>query len=646
MARTQSNQPEDSPHNERLPAWVFALVGAAAAVVYLNTLANGFVFDDIPIVVQNSNIRAFSKIGAIFTSGYGAGTQLGFTALYRPIVILSLAANYQLGGLSAWHFHLFNVLVHAANSLLVLLLAFRLTRNRFAAIAAALLFALHPVNTEAVAPVVGRTDLLGTVFALGALLLYAKSTEGERRSRWLLAASLGCLAGGLLSKEHAVTVVGLIMLWDLAVRDRDFGKFARSFLRRLLYPYSLFIGVVCVYLVVRYVVVGGIGVGGTISVLDNPLAALEQPARFFTAGKVAVAYVSRLIAPVTLAHDYSYPQIGPANIAESIGALFVFAVVVWALVHSYRQSKPAFYGVAFFVIGFSIVSNLAFLIGTIMAERLLYMPGVGFCILAGILLSEGRRYAAQKKNAEFAARLAVAVLAVVCVFFGTRTIARNGDWRSQLTLYRQAVQVAPNNAKVRMGYGQTLSEHGDYEHALFQFEQSLKLLMPNTDNRFSYVIADIHFDIANIYKNQGRLAEAADEYATALKFNPQRAETLFNYGKTLYASGRPVDALATFRKVLRLDEKFYEAHNEMGIAHEMLREYRAAEKSYLECIEIEPRFAQAHRNLGLLYVTKLGEGDKAVLHLEKTLELDPDQPDAGKLREALRRYHEQRGGSR
>ncbi len=577
MAQDQSKIPADSSQRLHLRTWTLVAVGAAAILAYVLTLNNGFVFDDIPVVRDNPLARGLSSTPRIFASGYAKGTRMGTTGLYRPLTVTSFAANYQAGGPSPWHYHLVNMLIHTANAVLVVLLVFRLTRSSFTAAVAGWLFALHPVNSEAVAPVVGRTDLLATFFVLGALIFYAKSLKNGKHRPLFLAASLTCLAGGLLSKEHAVVALGLVMLWDIVTREGGFKEFFRSLGRRLLYPYSLFIGVVIVYLGVRLAVVGGIGVGGTVSVLDNPLVALSQPARFFTAGKVMLAYIFRLVAPVTLAHDYSYPQITPATASESIAALFVIAVVVWALIYSYRRNRNVFFGIAFFAIGFVIVSNLVFLIGTIMAERLLYLPGIGFCIVVAILLDAGRRSLSRKWSAR---RTRIAVLVVLPALFAlllARTLRRVGDWHSQLTLYRQAVTVVPYNAKVRMTYGQILSKKGDYDEALVQFEKSLSLLEPYGESRLRSFAAEIHFDMANIYKKQG-------------KFDP---------------------ALAGYQAALKL----------------------------------RPDFAMAHRNLAFLFITRPAQAHKAIHHLERTLELDPDQPDAHKYREILRRYYEQEGKS-
>jgi len=646
LARETETTPPDRGLTGRLPRWIPLLVAAAAFLVYVNTLGNGFVFDDIPIVVENPNIRGLSKIPLIFTSGYGEGTQLGFTALYRPIVILSLAVNYQIGGLAPWHYHLVNCLLHAANALLVVFLASRISRRLFIITAAGLLFALHPVNTEAVAPVVGRTDLLGTFFSLCSLLLYAKYISAQKRRIPLLAGSLACLAAGLLSKEHAVVVPGLIMLWDVVKRDGSIWIYAGEFPRRLLTRYSLFILVVAAYLCVRFAVVGSIGVGGTISELDNPLTALGQPTRFFTAGKVSLAYLSRLLVPVTLSHDYSYPQIQPAGAAEGLAFIFVAAVFAWLLVHFLRKDGRIFYGLAFFAIAFSIVSNLVFIIGTIMAERLLYLPGVGFCLAVAVLLSAGKHSLHMKISKTFGQWAVISFLTVVCILFATRTIIRNADWRSQLTIYQQAVRVVPYNAKVRMGYGQTLSEHRRYYEALDQFGHALKLLGPDREKRFAYIAADILFDMANIYKKEGRFEEAISTYGEARKLRKDRPEFIFNLGRTLLAAGRPGEAVEMFENYLKKDPEYHEAHNELALALEALGDYRGAKKSFLESIRLKPDYAKAHRNLALLYVVKLNEHEKAIPHLEKTLKFDPGQPDADKFREAIRQYRKQKGNPR
>jgi tetratricopeptide (TPR) repeat protein len=636
----------ESPRPEGLPAWALVAVAAAAFLIYANTLSNGFVFDDIPVVVQNPNIRGLSRIPHIFSSGYGEGTQLGFTALYRPIVILTLAANYQAGGLAPWHYHLVNAFIHGVNALLVLLLAFRLTRSQFASVAAAFIFALHPVNTEAVAPVVGRTDLLGTFFVLCSLILYAKYAQSDRSGRSLLAGSLACLAGGLLSKEHAVILPGLVILWDLAARDATVRDFLHAFPGRLLRVYSLFIGVVAAYLFVRLAVVGSLGVGATISVLDNPLMALGQPARFFTAAKVSLMYLSRLLAPTTLVHDYSYPLIRPATFPEAFAALFVLAIFAWALYYSYRKNRCVFYGLAFFAIGFSIVSNLVFLIGTIMAERLLYLPGIGFAIAAGALLEAGREHLAGLKTRALAVAAAVGVLTAVCVLFGIRTALRNRDWHSQRTLYEQAIRVVPNNAKIHTGYAETLSESGELNLALVEFSKALALLDEKEPKYFPYVVADILFDMANIYKKQGLYDDAVRLYEKVLALRSDRPEFLFNYGRALYAARRYEEARGAFDKYIAKDPAYDAAYNELGLTLEELGDYGGAEKAFLKCIELAPGNASACRNLGFLYLLKFPEGEKAIPYFERSLALDPDQPDAAAMSEFVRRYHQNRGGGR
>ena len=128
--------------------------------------------------------------------------------------------------------------------------------------------------------------------------------------------------------------------------------------------------------------------------------------------------------------------------------------------------------------------------------------------------------------------------------------------------------------------------------------------------------------------------------------SPGHLETMFNYGKALLESGKPGAARKIFSETVRRDPTYHEAFNELGLAHEALGKYREAEKAYLDCVRIKPDYAPVHRNLFMLYGQQLPDSDKAAYHLQRTLELDPDQPDADRFREFLRRYRRQKEGGR
>jgi len=329
----------------------------------------------------------------------------------------------------------------------------------------------------------------------------------------------------------------------------------------------------------------------------------------------------------------------------------VLAMFAWALIYSYMKNRLVFYSLAFFAIGLSIVSNLVFIIGTIMAERLLYLPGIGFAIAAGALLEAGRQYLSKKKSPKLATMSAAVLLGVVCILFAVRTVIRTFDWRSQLTIYQQAIRAVPYNSKVRMGYGQTLSELGKYDQALEEFGKALALLGPERDTKFTYVVADVLFDMANILKKQGAYDKAIAKYEEALALWGGRPEFLFNYGHALYMSRRFPEALNVYTAYLKKSPENHEAYNALGLIHEALGEYGAAEKSYLKSIQLRPEYPQPHKNLGLLYGSSQKNENKSIKHLELYLKYAPkdvrtsSDPDMPKIEAALRRYRRQKGES-
>ena len=184
--------------------------------VYGNSLVNGFVHDDKPVVAENRLIRDPGNLGRIFASGYWTTREAPVAELYRPLVVASFALNHRIGGPGPFGFHLVNLLLHAWVSWLVFRLGKDLAGSRAAAWAAGLLFAIHPVHTEAVAPVVGRSELLAAGFALWALLLHRRAgTAGAPRLRLLFAAG-ACYFASALSKENALVLPAILLLADLA----------------------------------------------------------------------------------------------------------------------------------------------------------------------------------------------------------------------------------------------------------------------------------------------------------------------------------------------------------------------------------------------------------------------------------------------
>lgn len=503
------------PAARRAAWWPGALIAAlAAAAVYANGIPGDFVFDD-KLIQRDARIRDFDVV-AIFTTEYWGGYAGTTGDLYRPLTIFSYALNKAVTGLSSPWFHAVNVLLHGAASALLVLLIDALFRDRRLALASGLLFATHPVHTEAVTGIVGRAEVLAALFLLAALYLHATREPLWRLpDRRRIALGLGAYFCALLSKETAIVGLGLLALVDWvrwsALAPRDRGRFlppARTLI-------GLHAGVAVLYLALRGAVLG--------KLLTQPprrpgLLFLEPlGTRLLTVFEIFAVNLKLLFWPVTLSADYSYrqvPVVSEITAPVAAGALAA-ALLLAALVRAVRsRALPAAFALGFFVVAYSVVSNVI-PIGVLVAERLLYLPSVGFCAAvawAGVWVAN--RLAAVPRAASLR-HLPAALLGVVLALYSARTVARNLDWRDAETIYRATLEASPDCHAAHFNYAAIVMQRDDRESN----ELALKHLLRANE------IHDRDFpcwvNLANVYLRLGRAEEARDAARQGLERWPK-----------------------------------------------------------------------------------------------------------------------------
>jgi tetratricopeptide (TPR) repeat protein len=520
-----------------------AVVALLAVLPYLNGLDGGFVFDDVGVIRDNPQIQRDPPL-ALFVTTYEPG------ALYRPLTMLTYVANARLdhapGG-----FHAVNLALHLMVSLLVLALARRLLAAPMAAFAAAALFAVHPIHSEAVTGIVGRAELLAALAGLATLLAFARALDehGARRAAWY-GASLLAFALGLLAKESAFTVIGLLAVvhWRLAPRHRLGSHLAA------LAPY---LAVGLAYLGLRVLVVGSLGLPVPPGTLDNPLAHTDGLTRWRTALIVLWDYLALLTAPLRLSADYSLAQVPLATdwSARAIAAVLLIGGLALGALLALRRQPALAVAAAFFFIPLALTANLAFPIGTIKAERLLYLPSVGWCLAAGWLLAA---LAVQRT------RGAQILLAAALLLFALRTAVRNADWRDELTLYAATVASAPSSAKAHHNYAVALERAAQLEAAIAHYRRALEIYPP---------------------------------YAAAA----------FGIGRAYALRGDDAAALRWYQDALGRDWSFAKAHLQVGMLQQRRGDVGAAEVSFRAGLESEPDNPLLLVNLA---ATRLAQGDR------------------------------------
>jgi len=553
----------------------------AAAVPYLNSLPNGFAFDDRGMIVENAVVRRESApVLEAFTQPYHPG------ALYRPLTFLSYWLNHRTHGLTPFGFHLVNLLLHLVATLLVYRLALSLRVGRAAAWVAGLIFAVHPLHTEAVSSIVGRAELLSAIAVLGALLCAARSRRpGARRGAWL-AGGAALFALGLLCKENAFVFLPLLLVAAWMTDRRGFRPALVGL--NLSGELPLFLGVGVAYLALRWSLFGTLTVGEEISPLDNPLAHTSTPVRLGTALVLLVESLGQLVLPLHLSADYSYSQIplvetpGDPRLALALAVLCALALLLWL---TRSQATAAIGGALFFLGAFSLTANLLFPIGTIRGERLLYLPSVGFAVALGGLAATGLRRSP---------RATALLLAVVLLGYGVRTWTRNRDWASDATLFAATLETSPNSAKV-------------------------------------------HHNLGFLAAEEKRYRDAALSFRTALRIYPRYQEAAFGIGKMYHDRGMTAGALRWYRETLALDPRHLKAHLNIGVLHLNAGRLTAAEESFNHGLAIQPDDARMLTGLGFVRLAE-GRFDEARARFEEARRIDPDVPDAGRgLDLALRR---------
>jgi len=520
-------------------------------LAYANSLSNGFTLDDELYIERNPQVTTHT-LRLLFHPN-------AISNVFRPVTFATLAVNWIAAGHQPFGYHLLNLSLHAG-VVMLLLLALRnvlgaLSNGALIAFVAALLFAVHPIHTEAVSSVVGRSELLAAGFLLAAWLFHLQD-------RFLLASLAFGLA--LLSKESAIGLLPIALAGDYAKgKLKPFIRYAGLAVLTLLYIGAL------------WKLQGGHFGAQSVSVLDNPLALLPARLRILNALRIAWKYLGILVLPATLSCDYSYNQIAmygdfwhlalPAVAAAGAAALFI--VAVW-------QRKPGFsVAGAIYFAGFAATSNVVMPTGTIFAERLAYLPSAGFCLLLAILLAwlaNRRRFAA------------IALLVLAVAGFAVRTLARNRDWRDNTTLYLSAADAVPNSAKMRAFRGIVYLGKNDFARSRRDLETALaikpdypdaveamgllELRSGNRQSALDYLQRalemsspeDFDYDyraanLAALLIETGKLDEAMKLLNRRIAETPGYARLWSNRAALRVALGQFAEGLADAKTALRLD---------------------------------------------------------------------------------------------
>lgn len=564
-ARTSHEQaagPKELSARRRL---IIAAALSLTFVAYVGTLGYQFVYDDRGQIVDNRLIRSWHHIPRYFT---GHSWNHLYPHLlgnyYRPTFLIWSLINHMLFGLNAFWWHFAAVALHVSATLLVYLLARRLLKDQFTAVVAAVIFGLHPVHIEAVAWVSGATESLLAVLLIPAFLSYLNWREsragvteaaitvggdsaGKSRKHWKwIALSLVLYWAAMFAKETALVLPILVCAYEWIYGPGGLGmpgRFNRT--RAALMRVAPYVALTCVYLSIR---------GLALSGLSHVVTPLPISTILLTWPSLILFYVKLLVWPVGLSAFYDTPYVsepGLVNFYLPCAAVILIGTALWAWA---RRSKEVAFASAVLLLPMLPLLNLSvFIQGEIAHDRYLYLPSIGFSMIAAHAL---RRVNFGPVKLFGRPALQVASVIALTAFLGLGTATQNLHWANGLLLYYRGVTVAPGNDIAKNNLANEMVERGMYQEAINLYTQVI-------DRNPAYWLA--HYNLGFAYYKLGVLEEAEKHFTLALQINKLDPDEFARLSLTQMKLGRLDDAEATMRRAIEIRPDALGYHYALGV---------------------------------------------------------------------------------
>ncbi len=632
------------PHGQRRAGW-WAGAGLSVAVVaiYLNSLSTPFVFDDTLSIAGNETIRQLWPPGRALTPPSGEG----LTVDGRPVLNFSLALNYAAGGTAVEGYHAMNIAIHLGAALALFgvvrrtlrrvgrekisasrsLLAgdgargespaSRLLPQNATALAflVALLWAVHPLQTESVTYVIQRAESLMGFFFLVTFYFFSRGVEAEREGarRGWFAAAVGAGLLGAGTKEVTAALPLLVLLYDRAFVA---GTMREAWRQRR----GVYIGLALIWPLLAWLVGGTGSRGGTAGVGIN--VTWWQYA--LTQSEAIICYLALAVWPEPLVFDYGTRWV--RNVATVVPeAVGLIALVGGTLCALWRKPALGFLGMWFFC----ILAPTSFIPGNrqTISEHRMYLP-LAAVVVAGVVGLWWGLVSVRRVDARRAGRVTLAVGVALAAVLGALTVRRNGDYHSELGLYRDTVAKRPDNAFARYNLGKVLAEFGAPGEAIAHYEAALRL-EPGWPH--------VHNNLGSALLELGRSAEAAAYFQSAVRIKPDYALAQGNLGLALIQLGQKEGAREALQAAVRFRPDYIEARYNLGAVLLDTGKAKEAAEEFERIVARGAGNAEVHYNLGTAYLV-LGRAKEAVREFETALRLKPEFALAReRLEEARRR---------
>ncbi len=584
--------------------------------VYFNTLFNEFVYDDDLQVVKNQWIRSVRHVPEIFSKSVWNFRDTLPSSYYRPMMHMIYMLNYHVFGLKPWGFHLINILFHAGVSVLVFMIMLRLLKETFPesdrhvlpAFVAAMLFASHPVHSEAVAWIAGVPDLSYAFFYLLSFYFYIRSGAGDDKLGYTLSVVTFTLAA--FCKEPALTLPVLLVAYDFTFKR---GLDLRARTMRYI-PYLLVSGV---YIFLRIHALKGFAPNARHTELNTYQYIINVFPLF---GQ----YLEKLLLPTNLNVFHVFHPI--TSILDIRGILFVAVFVVFVVLAfiTFRKNKTAFLGFVFIFVPLLPALYIPAVGWNTFAERYIYLPSFGFVILLALLVQW-----LKLTKTKLAVYVSIGLIGLTTAIYSVGTITRNITWKDNYSLWTDSVKKSPDGFIPHDNLGLAYTDRGLIDKAIEQFESAVKI---------EPTYPEAHANLGNVYNYKGMFNEAIEQLQAAIQLRPKNPEAYNNLGIAYYGKGLFDKAIESYQTSLKLRPENENVYFNLATAYYGRGFLDKSIECYQTALVLDPKDAEAHKNLGIIYEKK-GLKDKAINELEIALKINPTFAEA---RKALQVLHQQK----
>jgi tetratricopeptide (TPR) repeat protein len=577
-------------------------VAAAAFAAYQGSFSGPFLHDDAAGILRNATIRHFSS--ALFPPPGGLPVS------GRPVLNLTFALNYAISGTAVWSYHALNLLIHALAGLALFGVVRRTLSSLIPAFAIALLWVVHPLQTESVTYLSQRAESLMGLFYLLTLYFFIRGAQAGdagtgRRAVWYALSIVACLLG-MGTKEVMVTAPVIVLLYDRAFAA---GTFAEAWRRRR----GFYLWLASTWLFLAFLVAGGFSRGGTAGFETS----VPWWAYAYTQFRAVAHYLRLCFWPAPLTIDYGLILGGPP-IAMVCDAALIIGLVAASAVLLLRNSPLGFLGAWFFVI-LAPSSSVIPVATELIAEHRTYLSlaAVIAAVVCGIQAAWRALAPRWPAGRPAAVAAGLSTLALAAGASGIATNRRNTVYRSTLALWTDAVAKMPGNAGARNNLGNALAEQGRFPEAIAQYREALRLV-PDFD--------DPHYNLGNALAKTGQFQEAIEHYRAAVAVRPKDAAIRYALGEALRRLGRTGEAQGQYEEALGGASDSVEVWCGLGSAMLDGGQWAGAAKAFGMALQLNPDDTDALVNYaGAL--AQLGRNSEAIQAFQTALRLQPDAAD-------------------